>query len=109
MSTDQTELFQGKKVEILEMILKNVNNQLELSCKINFQDAIFTIIFYNVSRFRIENLSTPLVVHGFEIINHFQNGWDADSKYEIRDFEYDRVHFFCECYENKTEGGEERQ
>lgn len=99
MNTDQIGVFQGKKVEILEMILKNVDNQLELSWKIYFQNAILRITFYNVSRLRVEKLSPPLEVHGFEIINHSQNGWEKDSTYEIRDFEDDRVNFFCERFE----------
>lgn len=96
MNVEKIEIIQGNKIEILEMILKNVNNQLELSWKTYFENAVFWITFSNVSRFRIGELSTPLEIHGFEIINHFQNGWEKDSKYEIRDFEDDRVNFFCE-------------
>lgn len=98
MNTDKIEVFQGKKVEILEMLLKNVDNQLELSWKIYFENAIFRITFYNVSRLRVGELSAPLEVHGFEIINHSENGWGKDSTYEIRDFEDDRVCFFCEHF-----------
>lgn len=103
MNADQIEVFQGKKVEILEMILKNMDNQLELSCEIYFENAICRITFYNVSRLRVGEWSAPLEVHGFEIINHSQNGWENDSKYEIRDFEDDRVNFFCECFEMKNQ------
>lgn len=98
MNIGQAEVFQGNKIEILEMILKNVDNQLELSWKIYFENAIFRITFYNVSRFRVGEWSIPLEVHGFEIINHSQNGCEKDSTYEIRDFEDDRVNFFCECF-----------
>lgn len=80
------------------MILKNVDNQFELSWKLYFNNEIFIITFYNILRFRMENISAPLEVHGFEIINHSQNGWDMDSKYEIRDFEDDCVSFFCEFF-----------
>lgn len=97
MNIGQTEVFQGKKIEILEMILKNINSHLELSWKIYFENSIFRIIFYNVSRFRVGELSLPLEVHGFEIINHSQDGWEKEFTYEIRDFEDDRVNFFCEC------------
>ena len=98
MNTEKVEFFQGNKIEILEMVLKNVDNQLELSWKIYFENAVFWITFSNVSRFRIGEVSTPLEIHGFEIINHSQNGWEKDSKYEIRDFEDDRVNFFCEDF-----------
>lgn len=74
------------------------DNRLELSWKICFENAVYWITFSNVSRFRIGEVSAPLVIHGFEIINHSQNGWGNDSTYEIRDFEDDRVNFFCECF-----------
>jgi hypothetical protein len=98
MNMGQPEVFQGDKIEILEMILKNVDNQLELSWKIYFKNVIFKITFYNVSRLRVGEFSVPLEVHGFEIINHSQNCWEKDSTYEIRDFEDDRINFFCECF-----------
>ena len=56
MSTGHIDFFQGKKVKILEMILTNEDNQLELSCKLCLDDAIYGITFYNVSRLRINNL-----------------------------------------------------
>ena len=77
------------------MILKNSDDQLELLWKTFFENAIFRITFYNVSRFRIGELSMPLEVHRFEIINHSKNGWEEDSKYEICDFEDDHVNFFA--------------
>lgn len=98
MNIGQPEVFQGDKFEILEMILKNVDNQLELSWKIYFKNAIYKITFYNVSGFRVGEFSAPLEVYGFEIIDHSQKGWEKDSTYEIRDFEDDRVNFFCECF-----------
>lgn len=98
MNISGIEIFQGNKIEILEAAIKNVNHQLELLWKIAFENAIFKITFYNVSRLRLGEWSAPVEVHGFEMINHSQNGWEKDSTYEIRDFEDDRVHFFCERY-----------
>ena len=103
MNIGQAEIFQGNKIEILEMTLKNMDNQLELSWKINFGNVVYRMTFYNVSRFRVRDLSIPLEVHGFEIINHSQNGWEKGSTCEIQDFEDDRVNFFCE-YFKITEG-----
>ncbi len=97
------EFFEGNKIEILEMSLKNSNNQLELFWKIYFNNTVFITSFYNVSRFRIEELSLPLELQGLEIIKHLQNGWEQDLKYEIRDFENDQVGFFCEYYKIEKE------
>ena len=98
MNIGKPEIFQGKKIEIIEMALKSVDNQLELSWKIYFGNAVYWITFSNVSRFRLGEVSAPLDIHGFEIINHSQNGWEKDSTYEVRDFEDNRVNFFCECF-----------
>ena len=99
MNIGQAKIFQGNKIEILQMTIKSVDNQLELSWEICFNGVVYRMTFYNVSRFRAEALSIPLEVHGFEIINHIQDGWEKDSAYEIRDFEDDRVNFFCERFE----------
>ena len=98
MNMEKVEIFHGDKIEILEMVLKNVDKQLELLLKIYFENTVLQITFYNVSRFRIGDVSTPLEIHGFEIIKHSQNGWEEDSRYEIRDFEDDSVNFFCEYF-----------
>ena len=91
----KAEMLQGNKIEILEMVLKNVDGRLELSWKIHFENAVFRMVFSNVSRFRIGEVSTPIEIHGFEIVDHSQDGWEKDSTYEIRDFEDDRINFFC--------------
>ena len=98
MNTSQIEVFQGNKIEVVEMTLKNVDNHLELSWRIYFKDIFYRITFYNVSRFRVGEWSAPLEVHGFEIINHSQNSWEKDSIYEICDFEDNCVNFFCEYF-----------
>jgi len=83
MEIIQTGIFQGKMIEISEMILSNTDNQLDMSWKIYFENAIYKITFYNVSRLRMENLSAPLQIQDFEIINHSQNGWeDATTQYQ---------------------------
>ena len=96
MNVEKTELFCGKDFEILEMVLTRDEYLLNLSWKVYFENKFFLISFYNVSRFRIGEISIPLAIQGFEIINHSQDGWEKDSTYEIRDFEDDYVHFFCE-------------
>lgn len=98
MNIEKAEIFQGNRIEILEMLLKNVDDQIELSWKICFENAVFWMTFSNVSRFRIGEVSMPLEICGFQIINHSSNGWEKDSRYEIGDFEDDRVHFFCEDF-----------
>ena len=98
MNIEQINILQGNKIEILEMILKNVDNQLELSWDVYLNNAIFKMTFKNVSRFNISDFSLPLEIYGFEIVNHSQNGWEKDSAYEINDFEDGYINFFCESF-----------
>lgn len=98
MNIDRAEILYGKHFEILEINIENVENQLVLSWKICFENTVFRMSFYNVSRLRVSEWSIPLELHGFEIINHSKNGWEKDSTYEIRDFEDDQLSFFCEYF-----------
>lgn len=98
MTMDQTGFFNGRKIQILELFLKNTDNQLEVSLFVRSNNDFFRITFFNVSRFRVGELMVPVEVHGLEIINHSQKGWEKDFKYEIRDFEDDLICFFCESF-----------
>lgn len=99
INTEKAAILQGNKIRIMEMMLKQADNQLVLSWKIRVEKMIFRMTFFNVSRFRIGEVSMPLEIHGFEIINHSQKGWEKDSVYEIRDFEDDYINFFCGYFE----------
>ena len=96
MDENQVSILQGNKIEIFEMILKTIDGQLELLWKIKFENRFFRMIFYNVSSISIEEFSYPLEVHGFEIFNHSQKGWEKHNTYEIHDFENGKIRFFCE-------------
>ena len=97
MNIDPQNNIHGK-ITILEMNLINLNDKLELSCRIFLDNIVTRIVFNNVSRLRIENFSPPLEVQGFEIINHSQDGYTSDSRYEICDYENDSLSFFCENF-----------
>ena len=99
MSIYQTEFLQGKRIEISEMILSSKENRLELTWKINVCDKRSTLLFHNVSCFSINSVSVPFEIEGFEVIDHLQEGWQKDSRYEVHDYEDGKVRFFCERVE----------
>lgn len=43
-------------------------------------------------------VSAPIEIEGFEIVDHSKDGWERDSTYEICDFEDDTIHFLCEYF-----------
>ena len=98
MNQEPAKILQGSRIEILEMNLGQADNRLVFSWRICSGNMRFRMTFLNVSRFRVGEMSSPLEIHGFEMIDHSHGGWEKDSKYEIRDFEANRIHFFCEDF-----------
>ena len=90
--------LQGKKIEILELLLKQAEDQLELRLQANCENITYEIRFYNVSCLHIGQLSMPAEIRGFELIDHRKDGWGRHAFYEIHDFEEDQIHFYCEAY-----------
>ena len=56
----------------------------------------YALDFKNVHTIDIRSLSFPMIVSGFEIIDHKQDGWDSESRFEILDYEDNVIHFTCE-------------
>lgn len=54
------------------------------------------ILFKNVSNFSIKNVYRDMQITGFEILNHKENGWQKEIKYEVKDYEGDKINLFCE-------------
>lgn len=99
MNFGQIEKLRGKKASILLFTLENGDNSANLMLKIRFEDTIYKIVFYNVSRLRITDFSRPMEIDGFEIVDNSPKGWSKDSRYEVRDFENEVISFFCENIE----------
>ena len=103
MKENVIEIIRGQKVEIIELSVACSNDQINLFLSICVNGTIFDIHFYNVSRLNIQDLSTPMEIHGFEIICNKQKGWEKDSNYTIRDFEDGRINFVCEDFETQAD------
>lgn len=90
--------LQGKKIRILELLLKQTEEQLALRLQVSCENITYEICFFNVSCLHIWQLSMPAEIHGFELIDHRKDGWGRHAFYEIHDFEEDLIHFYCEEY-----------
>ena len=99
MEKSEYEFIQGKAIQLMCFSVSDENDELEVVLKVYYSGCSFKLFFYNVSRLFIQNLSIPMIISGFEIICNKEKGWDKDSMYSVRDFEGDRLSFFCEDFE----------
>lgn len=97
MSMDWIKYLQGERIEIFEMILSGKDNKLELTWRISVGNRRIKLFFHNISCFSMNSVSVPFEIDGFEVIDHLQDGWQKDSRYEVHDYEDGKVCFFCEC------------
>ena len=95
INTEEIESLRGKEIEILEMNLTSGDGGLTLTWNMRVDGSLLTAVFRNVSELRFDGLSAPVIIHGFEIVDHTADGWQRNSAYEIRDFEDCLVGFYC--------------
>ncbi|MBR5773581.1 MAG: hypothetical protein IKY44_01890 [Clostridia bacterium] len=95
MEKSEYEFIQGKAIQLMYFSVSDKNDELEVVLKVYSSGRSFKLVFYNVSRLFIQNLSIPMIISGFEIICNKEKGWDKDSMYSVHDFEDDKLHFFC--------------
>lgn len=54
------------------------------------------VLFRNVSDFSIKNINREKQITGLEIIDNQKRGFQKETRYEIKDFEEDDIHLYCE-------------
>jgi len=63
------------------------------------QEFKVCIKFYNVSKFKLDEVSKVICISGFDIESMKERGWDRSQKYHVFDYENDTIEFFCESIE----------
>lgn len=99
MNIENLDLVQGNEIKILELVLSCENFKIDLMLKGLFDKNNILIRCSNISHLNIQNLSAPMQISGLEIICNKSKGWERTSNYTIRDFEENRIEFFCEDIE----------
>lgn len=80
-------------VSNITMNIGLINNQKEL--------IDLEIKFQNVTTLSLKEVSGVIYISGFEIIDHKEDGWNVESRFEIHDFENDELHFMCQDFNIK--------
>lgn len=76
---------------------KNNNRDLYLeSCSSQNTTINARVLFRNVSDFSIKNINREKQITGLEIIDNQKRGFQKETRYEIKDFEEDGIHLYCQ-------------
>lgn len=90
------DFLDGKALVIRNLQLEATNQQLTLSIEAYIAKKTYRIAFCNVSSLQLAELVYPLQIDGFAVKDHADDGWSPDKRYEIWDFEDEKIRFFCE-------------
>ena len=88
-------------VEIMDFRLRTENDVRVLTLSFRAGETTQTLRFLAVSDVTLRFPAIPIQLCGFEIRDHRADGWDADQRYEINDFEDSALHFFCREIQNE--------
>lgn len=78
-----------------EIIISNTAQiDIEICYTINGQKGM--IQFLNVSNICFDGLNRPMIIHGFEIVDNTNLGWEKCGRYHVRDYEDGLISFYCQ-------------
>ena len=93
------DILNNARIEILEFSISCLSDELIVLLTGRTETSTFSICFFNVSCLNLKELSVPMIIQGFEIIDNKSDGWDNCSRFFIHDFEEGTISFYCENYE----------
>ena len=71
---------------------------IKMTCISEDKNAYF-IVFENVSKLKMSDISYPFQICGFEILDYSSRGYQKDSRFFVNDYEDGKLSFFCENFE----------
>ena len=90
----------GKQITVYDFQIGHNDEKLfiKMTCVSEDQNAYY-IIFENVSKVKLSEISYPFQICGFEILDYSSRGYQKDSRFFVNDFEDGSLSFFCEKFE----------
>ena len=96
----------GKSIAVHDFTIETAGEALtvRMSCADEEQNS-YLILFRNVSKLKLSEISYPFTVCGFEILDYQARGYQKDSRFFVNDYEDGTLSFYCENFEivNATE------
>ena len=99
MAITNLQFLDGQKIHINGLNLHIHNNMYILELVADVENKSCLLKCYNISKFRIDDISFPATISGFEVIDNLENGWQSDVRYKVCDFEENLISFYCEDIE----------
>ena len=88
--------FRYQAICIYEIMVSSPNGTLHMWWNFTCNNNRYTAIFRNVSRVNIRDWSYPLQICDLEVVDNTKVGWDASSNFFVRDYEEQKLSFYCE-------------
>ncbi|MBR4062588.1 MAG: hypothetical protein IKK01_05930 [Clostridia bacterium] len=90
----------GKSIIVCDFEIEHNDNSLciKMTCISEDKNAYF-IVFENVSKLQMSDISYPFQICGFEILDYSSRGYQKDSRFFVNDYEDGNLSFFCENFE----------
>ena len=100
MSNNLFSKVDGKSIIVGDFQIENYNEKLhiKITCISEDQNGYF-IVFENVSKLKMSDISYPFQICGFEILDYSSRGYQKDSRFFVNDYEDGKLSFFCENFE----------
>ena len=71
---------------------------IKMTCASEDQNSYF-IVFENVSKLKLSDISYPFQFCGFEILDYSSCGYQKDTRLYVNDYEDGKISFYCENFE----------
>ena len=100
MSNNLFSKVDGKPIVIGDFQIEKQDEKLriKMTCISEDQNAYF-VVFENISKLNLSEISYPFQICGFEILDYSSRGYQKDSRFFVNDYEDGKLSFFCEKYE----------
>ena len=100
MSNNLFSKVDGKSIMVcdFQVVYDDEALAIKMTCVSEDQNTYF-IVFENISKLKLSEISYPFQICGFEILDYNSRGYQKDSRFFVNDYEDGIISFFCENFE----------
>ena len=88
----------GTLLHITEILISEDDKKVNMVITLCVNDKDRILRFENVSSIKMSSFSYPMVIGSMEIVDHKDDGWSIEKRFEVKDYEEGSLSFFCENY-----------